>query len=77
MAAPLASTGKSAGDLSGRLLGDGIVPLPSALGHHVNPKLAVNFEPSRQWVAYGTHHLDLLSRPQVYAHIKSWLTKSG
>ncbi len=72
-----ASNGKSAGDLSGLLIGDGIVPLESALGHHANPKLAVDFEPSRQWVAYGTHHLDLLSRPQVYAHIKRWLEEPG
>jgi pimeloyl-ACP methyl ester carboxylesterase len=71
-----ASTGKSAGALPERLIGDGIVPLESALGHHANPKLAIDFEPSRQWVAYGTHHLDLLSRPEVYAHIKIWLTKS-
>jgi pimeloyl-ACP methyl ester carboxylesterase len=69
-----ASTGRSAGDLSDRLLGDGIVPLASALGKNANPKLAVTFEPSRQWVAYDTHHLDLLSRPEVYAHIKGWLT---
>jgi hypothetical protein len=72
-----ASTGKAAGDLSDRLLGDGIVPLASALGHHANPKLAVNFEPSRQWVAYGTNHLDLLSRPEAYAHIRRWLAASG
>ena len=71
-----ASTGRSAGDLSDRLLGDGIVPLPSALGHHANPQLAVNFEPSRQWVAYGTNHLDLLSRPEVYAHIRRWLAEA-
>jgi hypothetical protein len=68
-----ASAGKSAGDLPELLIGDGIVPLESALGHHANPKLAVNFEPSRQWVAYGTHHLDLLNRREVYAHIRQWL----
>jgi len=68
-----ASTGKAAGDLPELLIGDGIVPLESALGHHDNPHLAINFEPSRQWVAYGTHHLDLLSRPAVYAHIRKWL----
>ena len=71
-----ASTGKSAGALPELLIGDGIVPLESALGHHDNPKLAIDFEPSRQWVAYGTHHLDLLSRPEVYAHIRRWLAKA-
>jgi len=70
-----ASTGKSAGALPELLIGDGIVPLESALGHHDNPKLAIDFEPSRQWVAYGTHHLDLLNRPEVYAHVKRWLAE--
>jgi pimeloyl-ACP methyl ester carboxylesterase len=68
-----ATTGRNAGDLSGRLLGDGIVPLGSALGHHANPRLALQFDESRQWVAYGTTHLDLLSRTEVYAQIKRWL----
>ena len=68
-----ATTAKKAGDLSGRLLGDGIVPLASALGRHANPRLALVFDESRQWVAYGTNHLDLLSRSEVYAQIKRWL----
>jgi pimeloyl-ACP methyl ester carboxylesterase len=68
-----ATTGKKAGDLSDRLIGDGIVPLASALGQHPNPKLALAFSPSRQWVAYEMNHLDLLSRPEVYARIKTWL----
>jgi pimeloyl-ACP methyl ester carboxylesterase len=71
-----ASTGRSAGDFTDRLLGDGIVPLSSALGHHADPKFSANFEPSRQWVAYGTNHLDLLSRPEVYAHIRRWLAET-
>ena len=68
-----ATTTKKAGDLSGRLLGDGIVPLASALGRHANPQLALVFDESRQWVAYGANHLDLLSRSEVYAQIKRWL----
>lgn len=72
-----ATTGKTAGDLSDRLIGDGIVPLASALGRHANPRLALTFDESRQWVAYGINHLDLLSRPEVYAQIKRWLAESG
>ena len=68
-----ATTAKKAGDLSGRLLGDGIVPLASALGRHANPRLALAFDASEQWVAYGINHLDLLSRSEVYAQIKRWL----
>jgi pimeloyl-ACP methyl ester carboxylesterase len=72
-----ATTGKTASDLSGRLLGDGIVPLASALGRHANPRLALPLDESRQWVAYGTNHLDLLNRADVYAQIKRWLTASS
>ena len=70
-------TGEKAGDLSVRLIGDGIVPLASALGRHKNPRLALKFDESRQWVAAGTNHLDLLCRAEVYAQIKQWLTTSG
>jgi pimeloyl-ACP methyl ester carboxylesterase len=72
-----ATTGKTAGDLSDRLIGDGVVPLASALGRHANPRLALTFDESRQWVAYGTNHLDLLSQPDVYVQIKRWLAASG
>jgi pimeloyl-ACP methyl ester carboxylesterase len=68
-----ATTGKTPGDLSDRLIGDGIVPLQSALGRHADPRVALTFDESRQWVAYGINHLDLLSRPEVYAKIKQWL----
>jgi pimeloyl-ACP methyl ester carboxylesterase len=72
-----ATTGKRAGDLTDRLIGDGIVPLASALGRHANPKLALTFDESRQWVAHGINHLDLLSQPEVYARIKQWLATSS
>ena len=72
-----ASTGKKAADLSGRLLGDGLVPLDSALGRHANPRLALRFDESRRWVSSGTGHLDLLCRAEVYAKIKRWLASSA
>jgi pimeloyl-ACP methyl ester carboxylesterase len=72
-----ATTGKSDGNLSGRLLGDGIVPLSSALGRHANPQLALPFDESRQWVAHGTNHLDLLGRAGVYARIRRWMAASA
>jgi pimeloyl-ACP methyl ester carboxylesterase len=69
--------GKKPGSFSDHLLGDGIVPLASALGRHTNPRLTLAFDDPRQWVAYGTSHLDLLSRPEVYAQIKRWLGGSA
>lgn len=68
-----ATLGKAADDLHGQLLGDGLVPLHSALGCHTDPNLAVPFPESRQWVGYGMNHLDLLDRPEVYAQIRHWL----
>jgi pimeloyl-ACP methyl ester carboxylesterase len=72
-----ATIGKAAGDLSDRLIGDGIVPLASALGQHANPKLALTFDESRRWVAHGMNHLDLLSRAEVYVQLKRWLAAPG
>ncbi|MGE5102666.1 MAG: hypothetical protein ACM3SX_21975 [Deltaproteobacteria bacterium] len=66
------STGKNAGDLGDRLLGDGMVPLASALGRHASQRLALTFDESRQWVAYCANRLALPSRPEVYAQIKRW-----
>ena len=67
------ATGQKIGNLGAWLIGDGIVPLASALGRHRNPRLALTFDESRQWVASGINHLDLLSRAEVYAQIKQWL----
>jgi hypothetical protein len=53
--------------------GDGLVPVASALGRHSDPTMTVNFARSRQWIACGCGHLDLLSSAAVYAKMKHWL----
>ncbi len=68
-----ASLGAQGGELKERLLGDGLVPLDSALGQHKDAARAIAFPPERQWVGYGMNHLDLLGRPEVYAKLKEWL----
>ena len=68
-----ATTGKRKGDLSDRVLGDGLVPLSSALGQHANPALDLAIPAERQWVSYEMNHMDLLSAVDVYARIKQWL----
>jgi hypothetical protein len=65
-----ASIGRRRGDLKDRLLGDGLVPLDSALGHHDDPRRALAFAPSRQWVGHGLNHLDLLDHPRVYGRLR-------
>ena len=72
-----ATTGKQTGDLKDRLIGDGLVPLASALGRHAQRSRNLMFPADRQWIACETGHLDLLNRPEVYAHLKGWLAGSA
>ncbi len=68
-----ATTAAAVGDLKDRLLGDGLVPVMSALGRHKEPATDLNFPPARQWIACETGHLDLLSRAAVYERLAGWL----
>jgi hypothetical protein len=56
------------------LIGDGLVPVPSALGDHPDPQLKLTFPRSHQWTARGTSHLGLL-RAQVYERIRGWFSE--
>lgn len=58
----------------GKRPGDGLVPVDSALGRHEKPELTLGFPEAHQWIASGMGHLDLLSRAEVYARIRSWLS---
>ena len=68
-----ATTGKSAGDLSDRLIGDGLVPLASALGRHDDPAFCLDFPPERQWIGYELNHIEMLQRQDVYQQLLAWL----
>jgi pimeloyl-ACP methyl ester carboxylesterase len=68
-----ATTGTTAGDVRDQLLGDGLVPLRSALGYHTNLGLAMQFPTSQQWIGYAMNHLDLLHRLEVYQQMRRWL----
>ena len=57
-----------------RLLGDGLVPLDSALGRHKDSARTLDLPRQRQWVGYGMGHLELLGRPEVYAQLRTWLS---
>ena len=48
-----------------RLPGDGMVPVSSALGEHARADLTLPFPEQNKWIAYGTGHVDLLSRREV------------
>jgi pimeloyl-ACP methyl ester carboxylesterase len=55
-----------------QLIGDGLVPVPSALGDHPDPRFKLSFPPSRQWTVGSTSHFGLLSRGLVYERIREW-----
>lgn len=71
-----ATTAASPGSVKDRLVGDGLVPVASALGRHEDRARSLEFPADRQWVAYETGHLDLLSRHDVYEQIARWLSPS-
>jgi hypothetical protein len=70
----MAAAASEAGDLRSRLIGDGLVPVDSALGRHEETGKTLLFPESRQWIAPGMKHFDLLSRPEAYEKIREWLT---
>jgi hypothetical protein len=65
--------GEADGAMRHRVLGDGLVPLPSALGQHADPARALRFEPGHTWVGAGIGHLALITHPAVHAQLLAWL----
>ena len=60
--------------LSERVLGDGLVPLPSALGQHDETARQLKFAKDSVFVAYRTHHMQLMHSREVTAKLLQWLT---
>lgn len=58
-----------------RMLGDGLVPVKSALAQEDKPKLGLPFRipASRQAVVYETDHFQLLGSAEVAKHLLKWL----
>ena len=54
-------------------MGDGLVPLNSALGRHQKTEFNLLFPEAHQWVGRNMSHLDLLNHPEVYEIMKGWL----
>jgi hypothetical protein len=61
--------------VAGRLgpkLGDGLVPVDSALGRHADRPLEI--PPRNCLVVNGAAHLDLLNNKRVYKKLVDWLS---
>jgi Putative serine esterase (DUF676) len=69
-----ATTAAKRGLLADRLIGDGLVPLRSALGQHDEVRHQLAFPPSHCWIAYRTNHMALLGSLQVSRQLLQWLT---
>jgi pimeloyl-ACP methyl ester carboxylesterase len=59
--------------LKGKLLGDGLVPVASALGRHHESARRLAFAADRQAVVHDTGHLELLASSEVVDLLRQWL----
>lgn len=55
------------------LIGDGLVPIDSALGVDQLPERCLAFQADNQWIAYETSHMALLSSSKVNNQLQHWL----
>lgn len=63
------------GALRSQWVGDGLVPLTSALGQHPNPAFDLCLPPTHTRTFYSTTHLGLLKEPAVFAQITQWMAE--
>ena len=59
--------------LSEKLVGDGLVPLDSALGKHSDGRFTLHFPKGHSWIGRNINHMQLLSSAEVYYKIQHWL----
>ncbi|WP_257387926.1 lipase family alpha/beta hydrolase [Tahibacter caeni] len=55
-----------------RWIGDGLVPVPSALGQHADPSLSLQLPDTQRHVFRGLGHMDLMNHPRVYERLRDW-----
>jgi pimeloyl-ACP methyl ester carboxylesterase len=70
-----ATLARDPGSRRGRMLGDGLVPLASALGEHADPALALALPAARQLVVPEASHWDLLDHAEVATQLVRWLDR--
>ncbi|MGR5471322.1 hypothetical protein ACPV51_29370, partial [Vibrio astriarenae] len=60
--------------IADHLVGDGLVPLTSALGENTNSSRALRFTQTETF--QNIHHMELLNHPLVTRQLLSWLDTS-
>ena len=68
-----ATTAARRSRLADRLVGDGLVPLRSALGQHDDPARNLSLAPASQRIVYRVNHMELLGSHAVAQQITRWL----
>jgi pimeloyl-ACP methyl ester carboxylesterase len=68
-----ATTATKRSPLAERVVGDGLVPLPSALGQHADPRHQLAFATDAQTIVYRTNHMEMLHSPEVAQQVLLWL----
>ena len=68
-----ATTAEDTQGLRHHLIGDGLVPLASALGRHRRAALALTVPDAHQFIATRCNHFELLGRADVQAQMLAWL----
>lgn len=61
--------------LADQTVGDGLVPVESALGRHRDPRRRLDFPADHQRVFRGLGHLELLSNDEVREQVRLWLDR--
>jgi hypothetical protein len=59
--------------LADHLVGDGMVPLRSALGRHKDATKTLSFAKTSQHIMYNMNHMKLINSPEVNRQIVHWL----
>ena len=68
-----ATTASQRSPLAERVIGDGLVPLTSALGQHAAPQHQLAFAKDAQTIIYRTNHMAMLHSPEVARQVVQWL----
>ena len=68
-----ATLAKTPSEFSDEVIGDGLVPISSALGIHTDLARNLALPKSKTKIVRGVGHLELLHAPQVSAQIRKWL----
>jgi hypothetical protein len=63
--------------VAGMAVGDGLVPLRSALGDHADPRLGLALPVDARWILRGANHLALLHHPEVTRRLVTWLAPTA